>query len=58
LIQTYSGNDDVFKACACGLKTPTNDEGCPILDEDGKVGLSHFVAIQEQMELEIIQNIL
>jgi len=42
LIQVYSGNDDAFKTCACGLKTPTNDEGCPILDEDGKVGAFPF----------------
>jgi len=31
------GNDDEAKACACSLKSPADDEGCPILDEDGKL---------------------
>lgn len=33
-----AGNDENLKACACSLKTPTTDEGCPIVDEDGKIG--------------------
>jgi hypothetical protein len=32
------GNDDALKACACSLKSPVNDDGCLILDSDGKVG--------------------
>ena len=32
-----AGNDDEAKACACSLRTPTTDEGCPITDEDGKL---------------------
>lgn len=32
------GNDDALKNCACSLRTPTTDEGCPATDEDGKVG--------------------
>lgn len=31
------GNDDELKDCACSLKTPTTDEGCPITDSDGKL---------------------
>jgi len=34
-----AGSDDELKDCACSLKTPTTDEGCPITDSDGKVGL-------------------
>ena len=37
-----SGNDDALKACACALKSPVTDEGCTILDEDGKVGAFPF----------------
>jgi len=32
-----AGSDDESKACACSLKTPTTDEGCPITDSDGKL---------------------
>jgi hypothetical protein len=31
------GNDDNLKYCACSLRTPTTNGGCPILDEDDKV---------------------
>jgi hypothetical protein len=30
-------NDNEAKACACSLRTPLTDEGCPITDEDGKL---------------------
>ena len=33
------GNDEKLQACACSLKTPITDEGCPITDSDGKLGL-------------------
>jgi hypothetical protein len=36
------GNDGDLKACACSLRSPVNNEGCPILDEDGKVGAFPF----------------
>lgn len=42
LKEITAGNDDELKACACSLKTPTTEEGCPILDEDGKVGAFPF----------------
>ena len=37
LREIAAGNDDELKTCACQLKTPTTDGGCPILDEDDKV---------------------
>lgn len=36
------GNNEELKTCACQLKTPLNNEGCPIVDEDGKVGAFPF----------------
>lgn len=36
------GNDDEEKACLCQCKVPTTSEGCPILDENNKVGLFPF----------------
>lgn len=38
LKEIEAGNDDRLKTCACRLKTPLTDEGCPILDEDQKIG--------------------
>jgi hypothetical protein len=37
LKEVNATNDDDLKACACYLRTPTTDEGCPITDEDGKL---------------------
>jgi hypothetical protein len=37
LNEISAGNDDEAKACACSLRTPLTDEGCPITDEDGKL---------------------
>jgi hypothetical protein len=36
------GNDQRLKDCACKLKTVVDEEGCPILDEDNKLGLFPF----------------
>ena len=36
------GNDNDLKACACSLKTPLTSEGCPVTDEDGKVGVFRY----------------
>jgi hypothetical protein len=36
------GNDDALKACACSLRSPTTEDGCLIVDEDGKVGAFPF----------------
>ena len=36
------GNDGEEKACLCQCKVPTTSEGCPILDENNKVGLFPF----------------
>jgi len=44
-----AGNDETLKACACSLKTPVTDEGCPILDEDGKVGAFPFCWTQSDI---------
>jgi hypothetical protein len=33
------GNDNDLKACACSLKTPLNNQGCPIIDSNGKIGV-------------------
>ena len=38
LKQIEAGNDTTLKNCACSLKSPVTDEGCPVVDEDGKVG--------------------
>lgn len=42
LKEIEAGNDDGLKTCACRLKTPLTDEGCPVLDEDGKIGSFPF----------------
>lgn len=36
------GNDDKLKACACQLRTPINEEGCPIYDENDKLAAFPF----------------
>lgn len=36
------GNDLEEKACLCECRVPTTSEGCPVLDEDHKVGLFPF----------------
>jgi hypothetical protein len=36
------GNDKELKACACQLRSPVTDEGCPIVDENGKIGAFPF----------------
>lgn len=33
------GNDTTLKGCACSLNTPLTSEGCPFVDEDGKVAI-------------------
>ena len=38
LKEIEAGNDEELKACACALRSPVTDEGCPVVDEDGKVG--------------------
>ena len=35
-------NDTESKTCACSLRTPVDDEGCPITDSDGKLGAFPF----------------
>jgi hypothetical protein len=42
LKEIAAGDDDELKACACSLKSPVTDEGCPITDEDGKIGAFPF----------------
>jgi hypothetical protein len=42
LNEIEAGNDEALKACACSLKTPTTNGGCPILGEDNKVGAFPF----------------
>lgn len=37
-----AGDDNQLKACACQLGTPLSQDGCPILDEDGKLGAFPF----------------
>lgn len=39
LKEINAGNDDELKVCACQLKSPADEGGCLILDEDGKIGL-------------------
>jgi hypothetical protein len=36
------GDDDHLKACACSLRSPVTDEGCLIVDKDGKIGAFPF----------------
>jgi hypothetical protein len=36
------GNDTDLKACACGIRSPLTTDGCPVIDEDGKVGAFPF----------------
>ena len=38
LKEIAAGNDTTLKNCACALRSPVTDEGCPVVDEDGKVG--------------------
>jgi len=33
-----AGSDDELKDCACDLKSPVDDEGCLIVDENNKIG--------------------
>ena len=40
------GDDNTLKACACSLRSPVTDEGCPVVDEDGKIGLFPFCVTQ------------
>lgn len=42
LKQINVGNDYQLKSCACQLKTVVDSDGCPILDEDGKMGIFPF----------------
>jgi hypothetical protein len=42
LKEIAAGNDDNLKTCACSLTSPVTDEGCVIVDEDGKVGAFPF----------------
>jgi hypothetical protein len=42
LTEINSGNDDNLQTCACGLKSPVTDEGCPVTDEDSKIGAFPF----------------
>jgi len=42
LKEINAGNNDDLKDCACSLRSPVNDEGCPIIDEDGKIGAFPF----------------
>jgi hypothetical protein len=37
-----AGNDNNLQACACQLRSPVNDEGCPIIDSNGKIGAFPF----------------
>lgn len=37
-----AGNDNNLKNCLCSNKEPTDEDGCPILDEDGNVGFFPF----------------
>jgi len=51
LKEINAGNDSESKACACQLKTPVNDEGCLITDEDGKVLAFPFCLDEENPNL-------
>jgi hypothetical protein len=42
LDEILAGNDDALKACACNLKVPVGNDGCPVKDEDGKFGIFPF----------------
>jgi hypothetical protein len=42
LNEISAGNDDDLKGCACGLRSPVTEDGCLILDEDGKVAAFPF----------------
>jgi len=42
LEEIAAGNDNDLKTCACGLRSPTTEDGCLIVDEDGKVGAFPF----------------
>ena len=37
-----AGNNTDLQACACSLRTPVDNQGCPIVDEDGKIGAFPF----------------
>ena len=37
-----AGNNTDLKTCACSLRTPVDNEGCPIIGEDGKIGAFPF----------------
>jgi hypothetical protein len=36
------GNDTTLKNCACSLRSPATEDGCLIVDEDGKIGAFPF----------------
>ena len=38
LRQIAAENNDTLQECACYLKSPTTEDGCLIVDEDGKIG--------------------
>lgn len=55
------GNDENLKACACQLKSPLNGEGCPILDEDGKLGAFPFcieTTTSDPKNIQVVQSII
>lgn len=37
-----AGNNESLKVCVCQLKTPVDEDGCPIFDENGKIGVFPF----------------
>jgi hypothetical protein len=45
-------NDNTLKACACSLRSPVNDDGCLILDSDGKLGAFPFCIAPGNLDLD------
>jgi len=42
LKEIAAGDNTDLKTCACSLRTPVDNEGCPIIGEDGKIGAFPF----------------
>jgi hypothetical protein len=52
-----AGNDTYAKTCVCSLKSPVDNDGCTILDEDGKIGAFPFCVINTDSDpLLLISN--
>ena len=56
LKEIEAGNDEELKACACALRSPVTDEGCPVVDEDGKVGAFQSCVIETDSDPALLRD--